>query len=428
MAQQAGDDVHFAGMDLSVVVSIRRAVAKLLLKDDKQFGVIPKSPFSPHEIEDLFLRELHALFGDTGDNWFGMKKKWLLKLIKGDGKCGFAARAILLGLDPVNQEGWMQGFSEMMRVEYKENLKYGTWLDIFDFLRDVLQLDANYADGIMWIRVIANYSLPDTKERASIEVRVGKLRLPDAPDGFGFEPILASGDEMLQMIKDCHAPYAALPLHRADATRPVCLRRLTGRRRARVVRAGTSCSPPRSTTPGIPSRTADTSSSSRTPSSRTRRLRPTASEGSAPVGVHARGDRYRHPQGGSLRVRGGGDEPPGGGGDELPPPPEWDSDDEVEVPVDDDSDDEMVIEGEELFDGEVAAFALPPELPPLELPIASGLRLRGGVPQTPEAAAALRGGGGGRGMGCSEWDALIDCHTWSRRLLSALMGTVWSQL
>ena len=45
-------------------------------------------------------------------------------------------------------------------------------------------------------------------ENCSIEIRAGHVR-PSSEGGFGFEPTVVSGAEMVQMLKDCNLPCAA---------------------------------------------------------------------------------------------------------------------------------------------------------------------------------------------------------------------------
>jgi hypothetical protein len=230
-------------MDQTVVLLTKRGIKNLELVRSKLHGDIePKDNSLPEKIITLCLGELRGIW-NIGKEYLGVKGKWQLIEAPQTGICGWYCRAVVANAANLEDHTtWNTVFvgelrpnsnpdldpgpgpdldpnpcpnpnpshnpnlpKGQLREEFQTYLSHGKWLDHDTFAHDLLQNDARFATGVMWLRIIANGSLGPTFEGCSIQVRGAHLKMGSV----WIEGTIMKADDMLTMLKECQQPYAA---------------------------------------------------------------------------------------------------------------------------------------------------------------------------------------------------------------------------
>lgn len=206
MATQPGDESHTEGMDGTVLISLLRGVKQLEIIRGRFNEWEPKdnSLLSGGKIMPIFLKELQGVW-KQGKEYFASKGKWELVEAPSDGKCGYFCRAYIANApDMQDHLTWGSMFQGELLHQFQGYLSFGTWLEHDIFFLDLLETDARFATGVLWIRMIANGAAGPSYEGCTIQIRAGHLRKGDV----WLEGTVTSGDAMLARLKECNQPYA----------------------------------------------------------------------------------------------------------------------------------------------------------------------------------------------------------------------------
>ena len=182
MAAQAGDQQQFAGIDTTVILATHRGVKPFQLKTEVHSGLqfcAPKDNDLPWKYRDYLMQQFRLMYASSSNEYLGKKKQFKLYNPKGDGACGYRCVAEIAGLDPNDLDFVRSSFSPSMQALYSDHKKHGYWLTHEQFFIDLINNDADgaFAEGVWWVRMIANcsvrpsrYSLPSSNRHRCVHV------------------------------------------------------------------------------------------------------------------------------------------------------------------------------------------------------------------------------------------------------------------